>query len=239
MPFRHLQTLRSPNHAEHAHTEVRQRLGHHPLMRIRADLVQNDASQADLRVIFLKAKHHRGDAFAGAAAIHDQNHRRLQQKGDGRRTRHAAAPAVIQSHHALHHDDIRVAGRMFKNRQQALRRHQPAVEVVTGPARSERMIAGIDVIRSHLVGLDLQAPLPQLGQQAVDDSRLADAALRAGDDQSGNLLIAAQYSTPHLPRMPRLIGCFTTAHSVASSANANTAAGILRPVNTSRNREAA
>ena len=234
MPFRHLQALRPPDHAQHAHADPCQRLGHHLFVGIRADLVQDDPGQADLRIILLKAEHHGGDAFTGAATVHDQHHRRPQQTGDGRRTGHAAAAAIVQAHHAFHHGDVHAAGSLFKNRQQALRRHQPAVQIVTGPPRGERMIAGIDIIRSHLVGLDLLAAQPQFAQEAADNCRLAHAALRAGDHQPGNGNQPVQYSTPHLPRIPRLIGCFTAAHSVASSASASTIAGISRPVNTSR-----
>ena len=233
MTFRHFQAIGAANHAEHFHADPLHRFHHHRLMRVGTDLIQDHSGQRERWIILLESEHYRRHAFAGRTGIHDQYHRRRKRAGQRGRAGNAAAATVEQSHHAFHHGNVHAARSRGKHRQQSFLRHQPAVQIVAGTTGGQRVIAGINIIRPDLVGLSIQAAPTQRRKQPADNRRFPYAALRPGDYQPGNPYPVSQYSTPHLPKIPCEIGCFTISHSVASSASASRACGILRPVSTS------
>ena len=202
MALRHLQAFSSSNDAQHPYAEPLDGLRHNQLVRIRSDLIENDSSNFNRGIILLKTQYERRSAFPHRAAVDHQYDRRIKQTGNRRRACHTAASAVKQAHDSFNHSDIHAAGSCFKDRKQAFRRHEPAVEVVTGTAGGESVVARIDIVRSHFVGLHLQTVPPQFGQQPAHDCGLADAALSSGHNNPGNLNFRFQYSIPRLPQIP-------------------------------------
>ena len=176
--LRHLERIVAAQRAEHADARILHGAADHLLMRRRAEPVEDDAGQVDLRVVVAEPAGNRRGRSAHRLDIEDEHDRRLEQLGDGRRGAHALTPAVVEAHDALDDGDIRPLHRPRKELRQHLLWHEPAVEIMCRAAAGHRVVAGIDVVGADLEGLDRDALLAQGRQQPRRNRRLARTGLR-------------------------------------------------------------
>ena len=173
-----------------------------------------------------------GDAVALAACIDHQDHRRAKQTGDvSRRTRRRhgrgmSDPPVEQPHHAFDHRDLRAVGAVGVQRPNQPLPHQDRVEVASGPAGRQRVVAGVDEVRAHLERRDRMPGLSQRTDQTRCDRGLSAARRGCGDDDGRD----AHHSMPFCPLRPASIGCLTLVISVTKSAASTSRCGASRPV---------
>ena len=130
-------------------------------MRLRAQTVEDDTGQIDLRVIIAEPLGNRRSRGPHGLDIKHEDHRRLQQLRDFCRRADALTPAIIESHDALYDRNISSLRLRRKKLRQGRARHKPAVEVMRRPAAGHRMIAGVDIIRADLERLHDKSLLTQ------------------------------------------------------------------------------
>jgi hypothetical protein len=149
-----------------------------------ADLVQHDAGDLDIGIEGAIAVHDRGRRARHRGRVEDEQHRRLQQLCHVRRRGQltAARGPVEEPHDALDHGDVRARGAVPRQWSDQRRSGQEGVEVAARPARSQGVVARVDVVRPDLEALHDQTPLAQRRDQPAGDRRLARARARPRDD---------------------------------------------------------
>ena len=158
-------------HAEDRDAGGAGRLAQQLLVTRRAGLVEDHAADARPGVPGREAVQQGGGRRADAVGVDDEDDRRVQQPRHVRRRREVppvagstAGDAVEQAHHALDDRDVggfRRARPPGEHRRDLVLADQPRVEVAAGPARGERVVARVDVVRADLVRRDRQAPRAQ------------------------------------------------------------------------------
>src|SRR5439155_23249618 len=93
--------------------------------------------------------------------------------------------AVEQAHYALDDENVGAVGSARSKRADGLATAQPRVEVAAGPPRREGVIAGVDEVGPDLGGGNTHAAARERGHQPGGDGGLADAGVRARDDEAG------------------------------------------------------
>ena len=213
------------------HAERLDRLAQEQLVVVGADLVDDDAGDLDVGVEGPVAVHDRGRAARHRGGVEDEQHGRAEQLRHVRRGGQLAAArgAVEEPHDALDHRDVGAGGAVQRQRRHQLRAGEERVEVAARPARRERVVARVDVVRADLEALHHQPPRAQGADQPAGDRGLARARARARHDDARD---RRHHSIPCWARMPSSIGCLTLATSETRSAAAISAAGASRPVTT-------
>ena len=179
--LRHLERVIAVQRAEHTDARILHGAADHLLVRRGAEAVEDDAGEVDLVVVVAESLRDGRGRRAHRLDIEYEHDRRLEQLGDGSRRAYALAAAVIEAHDALDDGDIRAVHRLGEELRQDLLRHEPAVEVVSGPAAGHRVVARVDVVGADLEGLDGDALLAQRREKPRRDRRLARAGLRRGN----------------------------------------------------------
>ena len=132
------------------------RLPQHLLVARRTDAVEDDAGDPDLRVERREAVQQSRDAVALTAAVDHQDHRRAQQGSHvrggsfGGPCEAVGDPAVEQSHHTFDDRDIRRRAAMPVQRADQLFTDEHRVEVAARLPCGQRMVSGVDEVRSDL-----------------------------------------------------------------------------------------
>ena len=115
-------------------------------------------------------------------------------------------PAVEQPHDALDDGDVGARAAVPVQRTDQLLADQHRVEVAAGPARGQRVVAGIDEVRADLERRDPVSGPPQRAHQTRCHRGLSAARRRRGDDHGGRAHAA-------LPRALQARGIATLADS--------------------------
>ncbi len=150
-----------------------------------AQLIEDDAGDADLGVEGLVAQDQRGDATGHAARVDDQHHRGFEQGGE-RRVAVAAveAQAVVQTFVAFDQGDISAAGTRREAAQDFVAPHEIEIEVVTIAPGGQGQPHGIDEIGAFLEWLDDVTAGAQGGAQADAQRGFARGFMSGGDEQT-------------------------------------------------------
>src|SRR5262249_18683376 len=136
---------------------------------------------------------------------------------------------VEQAHHALDHEHVCAMCCFGGKRCDPMLAADPRVEVAGGAPGGEGVVAGIDEVGADL-GRGHARPTPaQRRHQPGGDRGLADARMRAGDDDA-RPEPGHQNSMPFLPLMPRSYACLILRISVAVSARSTSSSAASRPV---------
>ena len=131
--------------------------------------------------------HHRRHRPRHRAGVDHQHHGRVEQPGDiGRRRCRAVGGSVEQPHHAL--DDEHVGARAGARGQgdRGVDSTDPGIEVPWWPVAGEGVVAGVDEVRPDLGRGDTVSRAAQRDEQPRGHGGLADARVRAGDDEAGS-----------------------------------------------------
>ena len=137
----------------------------------------------------------RGEAARLAAGVDDQHDRRPEQPGDLRgRPAAVGQPPVEEPHHPLDDGDLRAGRAVAGQRGDPVGADEHRVEVAPGPARGERVVAGVDVVRAHLERRHGGAPAAQRGHEPGRHRRLPRPGGGRRDDEG-----ARTHPTPAPP----------------------------------------
>ncbi len=149
-----------------------------------AEVVEDDAGDADVAIERLVAEDQRRDAARHAAGVDDQDDRQRERLGE-RRVAVAAVERepVVEPLVALDDRDVRVR-RVAQERAAAFALvRQVGIEVAAGAAGGERQPHRVDVVGPLLERLDRETAGRERGAQAHAHRRLAGGLVRGGDQQ--------------------------------------------------------
>ncbi len=100
---------------------------------------------------------------------------------------------VVQAHDALDDGHVGPVRAVQEQRRDQVRGGEPGVQVAAGAARRQGVVAGVDVVGTHLVRRDRETPGREGGHQPGRDRRLTGTGRGRGNDQ------AAHHSMPFCP----------------------------------------
>jgi len=125
-----------------------------------ADAIEDHAGDAHPRVEAPKALYQGRRTAANAARVDHQQDGRVEQPCHISRAAGIIqrADAVEEPHHPLDHGQLGAGAGRPKQRAHLLRPEQPGIQVPADPSGGQRVIAGIDIVRATLEGLDAEAP---------------------------------------------------------------------------------
>ena len=176
-------------------------------MPVRADLVDDDAREAQAVVEVGKAPDQRGDRLRLALGVDDQHHRQVEAfrqrccggvAADARcacRARRVclARPVrgayrfwypVKQPHDAFDQAQVGAVAALLQGRKDGFWPHGPGVEVGAGAASGDAVELGVDVVGPGFEALGHRAPGAQGREQAEGQAGLARAGRRRCQDQA-------------------------------------------------------
>lgn len=202
----------------------------------RSRLVEDDTDDVDTGVEGAQTVQRRRDRARGGGDVRDEDHRAAGEGGQVGRRREAAGadPAVEEPHDAFDDRHVGEVGRLGAVEEQGNDEFlggQPGIEVATGAAGGERVIAGVDVVRADLGRRD-SVPRPAQGSHDPDGDRgLALTRRRCRDDDPGQAG-RSHHSMPFWPFWPLSNGWAILVISVATSAISRRRGCGSRPVMT-------
>ena len=176
------------NGAEHRHARAGNGVGYEAPVPLAADLVENDACNADARIITQAALHDGAGGLRLAAHIQHQQHRPAR----GRRNIHRRAAAsfgrghaIEEPHQPLAEREVRALPRLHCQRGQQGGLHGPGVQIEAGAARRHPMKGRVDIIRPAFQPAHPHAPARKGAQKAQRQRGLAAGGPGRGDDEAG------------------------------------------------------
>ena len=158
-------------------------------MAAAAEVVEDDAGDANVAVECLITKNQRGHPARHAARVDHQHHRRAEQLGE-RRVAVAAVEieAVVQTLVAFDQADARAGRGMRELLHDLVAPHHVEIEVVAGPLRRHAQPQRIDVVGPLLERLHRMAARVQGGAQAERQRGLAGGFMGGGNEDAGHRL---------------------------------------------------
>jgi hypothetical protein len=168
------------------HRRLPQRLAEDLQVPAAADPVGDHPGQVQRRIERGEAAGEGRETARHPGGVGDQDDRSPQPLGDLRRRPLLARRrgAVEQPHHPLDDRDVPLgAEALGEGVQDRLPPHQPAVQVVAGPAGGAPVVGRVQVVGPALEDRDLQPAGPQGPDQPDGDGRLADPARHPGNHQ--------------------------------------------------------
>ena len=176
----------SGQRAENRNPHRLDRVDNQPAMALAADAIDDDAGDAEPRVVRSAALDHRRRRLRLPRDVEDEQHRHAERRCDVGRG--AAAPAlrrnaVEEPHRGLAQRELAFGRRFSGERCQKLGRHGPGIEIDALAPRRRSVEGRIDVIGAGLEADDIDAAAPERAQEAERDGRLAAAGARRGDHE--------------------------------------------------------
>ena len=162
------------------------RLDDEPAMALAADAIDDDAGDAEPRVIGRAALDDRRRRLRLPGDVEDEQDRKPKRRRDVGRG--AAAPAfrrnaVEQPHRGFAEREVAFGRRLRGDRGQKLGRHGPGVEIDALAPRRRGVEGRIDVIGAGLEADHIDAAALERAQEAECRRRLAAAGARRGDHE--------------------------------------------------------
>lgn len=157
-------------------------------MPLTADSVSDEARDLKRGVEGRKPMSQRRDAAGHASCVADEQHRSLQPLGNlGRRAFVARRRSSVEEpHHSFDQRDVCPPRRMGERREDRFTPHHPSIEVMRGRAGRAHVVGRIEIIRAAFEDGRSQPPRPQGPDETNHDSRLADIAGGACNDETRN-----------------------------------------------------
>jgi hypothetical protein len=151
----------------------------------RADAVENDARQSELRIERLAPEDEGGHGPGHLGRVHHQHDRGSDELRELRgRVGALGVRAVEQAAVALDEREVRVPRGPLQRRGDGLRRHEVRVEVATRRAGRGAEPSRIDEIRPLLEGRDPPPALRERAGEAQGHQALASVTGKTGDDDA-------------------------------------------------------
>ncbi len=169
-------------------------------------LVHDHPGDAGVRVEGVQPVHPGGGGSRHLRDVQHQHHRGADHPGHVRGGGPSVAPhpAVEQSHHAFDHRDVRrrrYVRTVQQQRHQLILPTEEGIQVATRPAGGQRVVAGVDEVRSDLETGRHQPVGPEGGQQPGGHGGLAVSRRRCRDHQPRQPVRGGRRSAHH--SMPR------------------------------------
>ena len=183
------------------------RVDDEPAMALAADAIDDDAGDAEPRVVRSAALDHRRRRLRLARDVEDEQDRHAERGGDVGRG--AAAPAlrrnaVEQPHRGFAERELAFGRRLGGKRGEQLGRHGPGIEIDALAPRRRGVEGRIDIIGAGLEADDIDAAALERAQEAERDGRLAAAGARRGDHEgAGHCAPSGPSSGPSGHLLPR------------------------------------
>ena len=165
------------------------RVDDEPAMALAADAIDDDASDAEPRVVRSAALDRRRRRLRLPGDVEDEQDRHAERGGDVGRG--AAAPAlgwdaVEESHRGFAERKLAFSRRLSGERGEQLGRHGPGIEIDALAPRRRGVKGRIDVVGAGLEADDIDAATLERAQEAERDGCLAAAGTGRGDHEGAS-----------------------------------------------------
>ena len=183
MPARQGQGFAAWQAAQQWHLHALQHVGQQLPVPGAADLVEHHAGDAQLGIVIAESAHDGAEGGGLTTGIQHQHHRQVQQAGHvGRASGCTAADAIEEPHHPFHEGQLRGTAVTVKGLANPGFSAEIEIEVATGLPRGLAEQLGIEIVRSHLEGLDPASVLLGPAQQRQAQQGFAAATGWCSDD---------------------------------------------------------
>ena len=169
--------------AQQWHPHAIQHLGQQLPVPGAADFVEHHTGDVQLGIVIAESAHDGAEGCGLTTGIQHQHHRQVQQAGHvGGASGCTAADAIEEPHHPLHEGQLGGTSVTVKCAPNPGFPAEIEIEVATGLTRGLAEQLGIEIVRSHLEGLDPASVLLGPAQQRQAQQGFAAATGWCSDD---------------------------------------------------------